>query len=376
MLESGGITAQDPTTVVFELARAYSDFPYLISAGVYNSVILKADYAGGYTDAAIGTGPFLLESFSAADGATFVKNPDYWEAGKPNLDGIEIKFYDDAQAQVLALQSGEIDTQVTSLVNLLTPLENDPDFTVDTIGGTGVTIFTLRVDTPPFDKKEVRQAIAIALDRDAINQALQNGISALGNDHLFAPAYPTSPTDLAQRNIDLDKVKELLETAGETDLSFKLTFEPPSSDYAVVLQEQLKQAGITVELDQRTSDEFYAGDQAVDTPWLFTPANIVGWAGRPVPTQFIIPVVKSDGVWNGSKYNNPDLDAAADAYDAATTDDEKRKQAEFIATTLNEDTPIIISTWSAAVRPFKSSKWTGITAHPSSYVDFTNVAQV
>ena len=98
-----------------------------------------------------------------------------------------------------------------------------------------------------------------------------------------------------------------------------------------MIQEQLKQAGITVELDQRTSDEFYAGDQAVDTPWLFTPANLVGWAGRAVPTQFIIPMVKTGAVWNGSKYANPALDAAADAYDATTDDAEKKKQAEIIA---------------------------------------------
>lgn len=376
VLEASGITAADASTVVFELTRAYSDFPYLISAGVYNAVILKADYAGSYTDHAVGTGPFVLDSFSATDGATFSKNPTYWNAGKPLLDGVEIKFYGDAQAQVLALQSGEIDTQVTSQLGLLTPVENDPDFTVDTVGGTGVVIFTLRVDTPPFDKKEVRQAIATALDRGAVNQVLYNGIGELGNDHLFAPAFPAAPADIAQRDIDLAKVTELLEAAGATDLSFKLTFEPPTQDYAVVIQEQLKQAGITVELDQRTSDEFYAGDQAADTPWLFTPANLVGWAGRPVPTQFIIPVVKSDGIWNGSKYQNPELDAAADAYDAATSDEEKRTQAEFIATTLHDDVPIIITTWSAAARPYRSSKWTGITAHPSAYVDFADVGPV
>jgi peptide/nickel transport system substrate-binding protein len=373
VLEAGGVTVQDPATVVFNLARPYADFPYLISANTYNSVILPKDYTGPYADHAIGTGPFVLNSLSLESGASFSRNESYWDTGKPGLDGVEIKFYKDAQAQVLGLQSGEVDTQVTSQVALLTPVEGNADFTIDQVKGTGVNVFTLRVDTPPFDKKNVRQAIATALDRQAINDTLYNGIDTLGNDHLIAPAFPAAPTDIPQREIDLAKVTELL--AGE-DVSFALTFEPPLRDYAVIIQEQLKQAGITVELDQRTSDEFYAGDQAVDTPWLFTPANLVGWAGRAVPTQFIIPMVKSGGVWNGSKYANPELDAAADAYDASTDDAEKKKQARIIAVALNEDTPIIITTWSTTVRPFNSSKWTGIKAHPSAFVDFNDVAPV
>lgn len=371
VLEAGGVSVQDPSTVVFTLARPYADFPYLISANTYNTVILPKDYAAPYADHAVGTGPFVLESLSLESGATFTRNPTYWDTGKPVLDGVEIKFYKDAQAQVLALQSGEIDTQVTSQISLLAPIEHNTDFTIDQVAGTGVTVFTLRVDTPPFDKQNVRQAIATALDRGAIIDTLTNGLATIGNDHLLAPAYPASPTDLPQRDIDLDKVSELL--AGE-DVSFALTFEPPTRDYAVVIQEQLKQAGITVDLDQRTSDEFYAGDQAVDTPWLFTPANLVGWAGRAVPTQFIIPMVKSDGIWNGSKYANPSLDAAADAYDATTDDAEKKKQARVIAVALNEDVPIIITNWSTSVRPFNSSKWRGISAHPSSFVDFNDVA--
>ena len=373
VLSAGGVSATDASTVVFTLDRPYADFPYLISANTYNALILPKDYAGPYAENAIGTGPFVLDSFSASDGAKFSKNPTYWDTGKPGLDGVEIKFYKDPQAQVLGLQSGEVDTQITSIISLLTPVEQNPDFTIDQVGGTGVNVFTMRVDQEPFTDKNVRLAVATALDRKALNDTLYNGLAELGNDHLLAPAFPASPTDIPQRDIDLDKVTELL--AGK-DVSFTLTFEPPLNAFAVVLQEQLKQAGITVELNQLTSDEFYAGDQETDTPWLFTQANLVGWAGRAVPTQFIIPMVKSGGVWNGSKYANPELDAAADAYDATTDEDEKKKQARIIAEALHNDVPIIISDWSTTVRPYNSSKWTGIKSHPSSYIDFNGVAPV
>jgi peptide/nickel transport system substrate-binding protein len=68
VLGQGGVTVQDPSTVAFTLKRAFSDFPYLVSAGNYNAVILKADYAGDFTKNAIGTGPFLLKSYSPSTG--------------------------------------------------------------------------------------------------------------------------------------------------------------------------------------------------------------------------------------------------------------------------------------------------------------------
>ncbi|MEV6986364.1 ABC transporter substrate-binding protein [Sphaerisporangium sp. NPDC051017] len=373
VLSEGGVSVRDLSTVVFTLERAFSDFPYLVSAGNYNALILKKDYRGDFTKNPVGTGPFLLESYDPSSGATFTRNPAYWEPGKPYLDGVQIKFYADDQADLLALQSGEIDAQILSRAALAGPLDGTAGIVVDQVAGTGLTAFTLRVDRPPFDRKEVRQAIAYALDRPAVNTTVYDGVGALGNDHLLASLFPAAPTDIPQRAKDPAKVAELL---GGRKVSFALTYDPPSKDYALTVQNQLKQVGIEVTLDQRTSADFYGGDQAKDTPWLFTDANLVGWAGRAVPSQFIIPMVKSGGVWNGSKYANPALDEAAKAYDAATTDDERKKQAEIIAKALHEDVPVIVAVWSGAVRAYNGERFRGIAAHPSSYVDFSSVSQV
>jgi peptide/nickel transport system substrate-binding protein len=375
ILSPGGVSAQGSATVIFTLDRPFSDFPYLVSAGNYNAVILKADYAGDFTRNAIGTGPFVLKSYDSATGASLTRNEKYWDSGKPYLDGIDIKFYADDQADLLALQSGDVDTQILSRPALVEPLGASGAVAVDTVKGTGVTVLTLRVDQPPFDKKEVRQAVAYGLARPDILQSDGTGVGDLGNDHLFAPLFPAAPTDIAQRAQDKRKVAQLLQAAGVPQLSFTLTFDPPSKDYAVTIQNQLHQVGITVHLDQRSSTDFYGGDQSDDTPWLFTPANLVGWAGRPVPSQFITPMVKSKAVWNGSKYANPALDAAADAYDRATSDTDRRKQAETIARILNEDVPVVIAYWSGAVRAYNGRKFAGIQAHPSSYVDFSTVSQ-
>ncbi|MFC4030017.1 ABC transporter substrate-binding protein [Streptomyces polygonati] len=376
ILEPGGVSAPDAATVVFTLKRPFSDFPYLVSAGNYNAVILKKDYAGSFTKKAIGTGPFLLASYDVSRGATLTRNPAYWDAPKPYLDGVDVTFYADEQSDLVALQSGSIDAQLLSQATLVEPLASGGGITVDQVGGTGVTVLTLRVDKAPFDRKEVRQAVAFALDRPAVKASIGAGLGDLGNDHLLAPAFPAAPKDLPQRAQDKAKVARLLAAAGVDKLRFTLTFDPPSKDYAVTIQSQLKAVGITVDLDQRSSSAFYGGDQAKDSPWLFTTANLVGWAGRPVPSQFITPMVKTGAVWNGSKYSNKALDAAADAYDAATTEDERKAQAEIIARALNEDVPIIVSYWSGAVRAYNGRKFRGIEAHPSQFVDFSSVSQV
>jgi len=376
VLKAGGVSTDGDSTVVFTLERPFSDFPYLVSAGNYNAVVLKKDYDGDFTKHAVGTGPFTLKSYDVSTGASFVRNPKYWDDPKPYLDGVEVKFYADDQADLVALQGGDIDAQFLSRPALVEPLGKDDGITVDQVKGTGVTVLTLRVDKAPFDRKEVRQAVAHALDRPAVREAAGSGLGDLGNDHLLAPLFPAAPTDIPQRAKDKAKVAELLKAAGLDSLRFTLTFEPPAKDYAVTIQSQLKEAGITVDLDQRSSKEFYGGDQAKDTPWLFTTANLVGWAGRAVPSQFIIPMVKSDGVWNGSKYANKALDAAADAYDAATTDAGRRKQAEIIAKALHEDVPIVVAYWSGAARAYNSRAFRGVEAHPSQYVDFSGVSRV
>jgi peptide/nickel transport system substrate-binding protein len=374
VLSPGGVHAVDAGTVAFTLDRPFSDFPYLVSAGNYNAVILKPDHTGDFVHHPIGSGPFTLTSYDAATGASFARNERYWDPGKPYLDGVEIKFYADDQADLLALESGDIDTQLLSRPALAGPLASSGVVDVDTVKGTGVTVLTLRVDRAPFDRKEVRQAVAYGLGRPDLLQSIGAGVGDLGNDHLLAPLFPAAPTGVPQRVRDPRKVAELLQAAGLPELSFTLTFDPPSQDYAVTVQNQLRQVGITVHLDQRSSADFYGGDQERDTPWLNTQANLVVWAGRPVPSQLVTPMVKSGGVWNGSKYANPALDAAADAYDRATTDAGRRAAATRIAQILHEDVPIIVTYWAGAVRAYDGRKFTGIHAHPSSYVDFSGVS--
>ena len=111
VLSNGNIEKVDAQTVKFHLDRPYGDFPTLVSSFNYNSVILPKDYKEGtFTKGGIGTGPFILKTFSADQGASYVKNPKYWGGPTlPYLDAVQIKYFADTPPIVLAIQGGSID---------------------------------------------------------------------------------------------------------------------------------------------------------------------------------------------------------------------------------------------------------------------------
>ncbi|MGH9025643.1 MAG: ABC transporter substrate-binding protein, partial [Acidimicrobiia bacterium] len=110
VLSQGATEKVDEQTVRFNLDRGFVDFPFIVSALNYNSAILPGNYeVGQFTQGGIGTGPFILQEYVPKQSASYVKNPDYWDTGKPYLDAVEIQYFDDTPPIVLALQAGDID---------------------------------------------------------------------------------------------------------------------------------------------------------------------------------------------------------------------------------------------------------------------------
>ncbi len=101
------------TTVVFTLTGPNGNFPYLVSTDNAQAEILPKDQEDGATldKTPNGTGPWKLESFDSKIGAKYVRNEEWWGGTTP-LDSIEFVFFQDIQAQVVALQSGQVDAIV------------------------------------------------------------------------------------------------------------------------------------------------------------------------------------------------------------------------------------------------------------------------
>ncbi len=227
ILSTGGTQKVDDYTVAFNLDSAFADFPYLVSSGNYNSVILSRNFAGDFVKSPVGTGPFMLTQYVNKQSATLKKNPNYWQKGLPYLDGVKFAYNDDAQAQALQLQAGAVDIQAQTAFQGSQTLFADPKLSVITTHSTAIREVAMRVDKAPYSDKNVRQAVAYCLDRQAIMQALYGGKGTQGNDQIFSPLYPASPT-FPERSQDYAKAKQLLSDAGHAD-GVKLTITTAGS---------------------------------------------------------------------------------------------------------------------------------------------------
>ncbi|MDR2246188.1 MAG: ABC transporter substrate-binding protein [Treponema sp.] len=196
----------------------------------------------------IGTGPFIIESYTPQQSLVMVKNPAYWRDGLPHLDTVTYVFVADSDALLLALKGGSVDAgSITgSLLEQLPP----GAFTFVPDPSNSVQLLALNNAVPPLDDVRVRQALNYAVDPQEIidaafyghgepsGSALIPGLSRYYEASLKNP-YP----------LDIDRAKSLLASAGYGQ-GFPLEITVPSNytmhvDTAQVIVNQLAKIGVT-----------------------------------------------------------------------------------------------------------------------------------
>jgi peptide/nickel transport system substrate-binding protein len=343
LLSKGGTRKVDDHTVEFHLDVANGNFPYAVSTDNYNSVIIPAEFPEDFEATMIGTGPFKLEKFTPKVGAAFVRNPDYW--GAPALpDRVEVKFYDDYQPQILALQGGEIDIIQQLPVLQALAILSDPNFSVISTPSSAHQQVHMRTDMDPFKDKRVRQAIALCLDRPKLVDGLMRGRAAIGNDSPFMAAYPSTDPSVPQRQKDIAKAKELMAAAGmaagfQTTLTTEKYLEIP--DYAVLIQNAIKEIGIDLQLNIMDQGAYYGDAVPGKSPWLDSVMGITDYGHRGVPNVFLQAPLMSTGTWNSAHFNNAEYDTLVTSYIASLDLEAQRATAGKIQTLLLDETPLI-----------------------------------
>ncbi|RAR58730.1 peptide/nickel transport system substrate-binding protein [Paraburkholderia unamae] len=344
VLSKGGTKAIDAHTVEFHLDAPNGNFAYYVSSDNYNAVMLPANYAGNYEKSFIGTGAFKLDKFEARRGASFVRNPDYW-GDKALPARVEFAFYADEQAQLLALQGHQADVMGTFTVQGGIGILNNPDFKVIGVRSSAHRQIHMRNDSPTFKDKRVRQALALALDRDVMVRGLFKGRAVVGNDSPFAPIFPSTATDVPQRKADLAKARQLLAQAGvaggfDVTLTTEKYMEIP--DLAVVVQNAAKAVGIRIALKVESQSQYYGAGTFGKSDWLDSPLGITDYGHRGVPNVFLNAPLTSGGTWNAAHFRNAQYDKLVAQF-AATLDVAAQKQvARQIQTLLLDETPVII----------------------------------
>ncbi|NKZ10811.1 hypothetical protein HGA11_07450 [Mycolicibacterium septicum DSM 44393] len=319
--------------VRFKLSRPFGDFPYLLTNA--NAVVLPAGYqTGSWIDNPIGAGQFILSDYKPGVGANYSKNPHYWNADQILLDGVDITYYSDPQAPILAFQAGEID-HIDPLFPTSDPLSalDAQRYRMVDLGYQRFDGIFLNVTTAPFDDPAVRQAIAWGIDRKAIIDTVYAGYADLGNDTTYFPNYAIRPKGLEQREQNVDEVRRLL---SGRNLAFTITTN--NKQLAEAVSQQLNAIpGFDVSVEVQTTERYY-GEQ---NSWLTAPLTATNWPWE-IPSQFIADIYAKSALFNASHYANPALQNLSFEYDATSEASKRQDLATEIGRIQWEDVPLIV----------------------------------
>lgn len=237
----------DPATVKVTLGKPNGNFLFNLAWG--DAVIVAPESAAGNATKPIGTGPFTFVEWAKGDRVEIARNPQYW--GTPvKLEKATFKFIGDPTAAFAAMMAEDIDTFPNfPAPETLSQFAADPRFEV-VVGSTeGETILAMNNQKPPLDNVKVREAIAHAIDRQAVIDGAMFGYGTPIGTH-FAPHHPDYIDLTSISNYDPEKSKALLAEAGIGKLTLSLKL-PPVEGYArrggEIIAQQLAAIGIKTE---------------------------------------------------------------------------------------------------------------------------------
>ena len=303
------VEAKDDLTVVFTLKDPAVTFPDQLTRPSQNSSMHSpaAIRAKGddYNRNPVGTGPFVLKSWTAGDRMVVERNPSYWDKAKPNLDRVVLRPIPDSQSRFASLKSGELDlvwADEFEADNILRA-KKDPTLQVISYAGSGAAVNAINTKVPPLDDVRVRQALVMALDRKKMSQALTNGIARPASNPYGDGSWVQCKDDGALPE-DPKKAAELIKEYGKP-VKFKMLFTatPRGRANGQILQQFWKNVGAEMEIEQI--------DQATFPPRAFQHKfDITGWriVDFPEPDVQMYANFHTGSPVNLSQYSNPELD--------------------------------------------------------------------
>ncbi|MCA1644662.1 MAG: ABC transporter substrate-binding protein [Chloroflexi bacterium] len=200
----------------------------------------------------VGTGPFMWGEWVQGDHQRYIKNRNYWQTGKPYLDELYVQVTKDVPAAVVQLEAGAVDAIINPPVRDVSRLQKDAKYRVLINQNTGqYFILSFNTTMPPFDNKQVRQALNFGIDRQRFVDTILSGSGEPRN----LPWARQSPAFDATKNsvytYDLDRARTLLMQAGnpsiDTDINYSSTDAEPGQ-LAQILQGSYTTLGAGISL--------------------------------------------------------------------------------------------------------------------------------
>ena len=318
------IEADGKYKVVFKLSGGSADFPFVM--GDYHLTIFPAGTKGEEFEKGIGTGGYILESWEPGVRSFTKRNPNYWKEGRAHFDEVETLAVNDVNARTNALKTGQIhymDRCELKTVHLMKKLSG-----INVIATTGTAHYTvpMLVDKNPYDDNNVRMALKLVIDREALVKQILRGYGEVGNDHPIAPVNRYYAKNLEQRKYDPEKAGYYMKKAGMLDHTFNLHASDSAFggavDAAVLIKEHAKKAGIKINVVREPSDGYWSN------VWMKKEWCMCYWGGRPVEDMMFSVAYSAGAPWNDTHWNNERFNKLLVAA-RAELDTEKRRKMYY-----------------------------------------------
>ncbi len=299
----------DPVTVRIKLKTPFAPFLSLLTdrAGMMVSRAAVEKHGADFATHPVGTGPFGLVEWVRKDHVTLKKFPGYFKPGLPYLDGLNFRVIPDDSVKLTNLRTGAVD-----IIDAIPPkdvgtVKRDPQIVFTESAGLGYSDVILNLKRAPFASAALRQALAVAIDRDAIQRVIffNTGRPSQGP---IAPGHFAYEPAFAPFKADPARVKAKLAEGGEPNgfsFTMKVINTPLQIQIAQLLQAQAREAAIDVKIELLDFTTLLSQLRAKDFA-----AILIWWSGRIDPDGNMFPQFITGGAFNDGSYANPAVDKA------------------------------------------------------------------
>ena len=309
LLES--VTAVDDLTVEIKLAKP--EAPFIANLAMDFASVVSKEYADAMAAAGtpenvnqkpIGTGPFVFVDYQTDAVIRYAKNQDYWEDGLPKVDNLIFAITPDASVRYQRLQAGECHVMPYPAPADIQAMKDDPNINVMEQEGLNVGYLAYNTTQPPFDNANVRKALNMAIDKNAIIDVVFQGSGQVAKNPI-PPTMWSYNDAIVDDPYDPEAAKAMLAAEGIENLSMKVWAMPVQRPYnpnarrmAELIQEDFAEVGVEVEIVSYEWGEYLSRSRELNRDG----AILLGWTGdNGDPDNFLAVLLGCEGRENSNR---------------------------------------------------------------------------
>ncbi len=349
------VTADDDTTVTFQLKAPYA--PFLSNLAYPTGLIVSPEavktYGKDFGRHPSGTGAYKFGEWTANEKVVVIRNDDYWD-GAAELEAVIFRPITDANTRIAEMLSGGLDIMVEVPPDSLQQFKSDPIFNVQEQAGPHVWFLILNAKEAPFDNKLARQAANYAIHKKALVENVLQGtadVAAGPTPPAFAWAYDES---LEPYPYDPEKAKALLKEAGYNgeEVTFYVTqggsgmLDPVAMGTAI--QADLEAVGMKVKIETYEWNTFL-GKVNPGLEGKAAMAEMAWMTNDPDTLPFLAlrtEAFPDKGGFNSGYYSNPKVDELLEKARQVTDQGERAKLYKQMQQIVHDDAPwVFVANW-------------------------------